>query len=43
MNRLKHRGEVLECADMSALGFDATCRVGKSGDASPHSTQFVAL
>jgi len=28
--------EVLECADMSALWFDATCRVKESGDVSPH-------
>ncbi len=27
----------LECADVSALWFDATCRVGESGDVSPQS------
>jgi transcription-repair coupling factor (superfamily II helicase) len=27
----------LECADTSALSNDATCRVGQSGDTSPHS------
>ena len=37
MSLLTSAATVLECADMSALWFDATCRVGKSGDISPHS------
>jgi hypothetical protein len=32
-----NRKTFLECADMSALWFDATGRVGESGDMSPQS------
>src|SRR5208283_4035437 len=31
--------DALECANMFALWFDATCRVEESGDMSPHSTE----
>jgi len=31
----------LECADVSALWFDATCRVEESGDVSPHSKSIL--
>src|ERR1035437_4232990 len=36
-NHQRPIGRVLECADVSALWFDATCRVVKSGDVSPQS------
>jgi hypothetical protein len=34
---------ILECADMSALCLDATCRVDESGDLSPHSMSWLTL
>jgi len=38
---LPRRHSALECADMSALWSDATCRVEESGDMSPHSKSDV--